>query len=44
MKSHVHCDIDAEKPFIKHVCMSLYAQDCDKQSFEHLQTFEVFER
>ena len=36
MKSHVHCDIDAEKPFIKHVCMFLYAQDCDKQSFEHL--------
>ena len=30
MKSHVHCDIDAEKPFIKHVCMFLYAQDCDK--------------
>ena len=45
MKSHLHCDIDAEKPFIKYVCIFLlYAQDCDKHSFENLQTSEVFER
>ena len=34
MKSHLHCDIDAEKPFIKYVCIFLlYAQDCAKYSF-----------
>ena len=32
----LHCDIDAEKPFMKYVCMFLYAQNCDKHSFEDL--------
>ena len=45
MKSQLHWDIDAEKPFIKYVCIFfLYAQDCDKHSFEDLQRSEVFER
>ena len=33
------CDIDAEKPVIKYVCIFLlYAQDCDKHRFDELWT------
>ena len=37
MKSHLHCDIDVEKPFIKYVCLFLYAQNCAKYSFESFE-------
>ena len=31
------CAIDAEKPFIKYVCISLlYAHDCNKHSYDDL--------
>ena len=42
----LHCDIDDEKPFMKYVCMFLYAQDCDKHSliWGPINVSEVFER